>query len=121
MKSYCLKCREDTENIKPRVQILVTLKQWYYQNVQYVVIKNPDFLNIKKQRTLSKLPILGDILFWTYKKMDEIVNKFLLAADKFMPEMHLKQPEFTYSACRPFTKIKERIRKFKETGDTNYI
>ena len=54
-------------------------------------------------------------------KMNKIVNKFLLAADKFMPEMHLKQPEFTYSACRPFTKIKERIRKFKETGDTNYI
>ena len=53
--------------------------------------------------------------------MNKIVNKFLLAADKFMPEMHLKQPEFTYSACRPFTKIKERIRKFKETGDTNYI
>ena len=53
--------------------------------------------------------------------MDEIVNKFLLAADKFMPEMHLKQPEFTYSACRPFTKIKERIQKFKEIGDTNYI
>ena len=53
--------------------------------------------------------------------MDEIVNKFLLTGDKFMPEMHLKQPEFTYSACRPFTKIKERIQKFKEIGDTNYI
>ena len=38
-----------------------------------------------------------------------------------MPEMHLKQPGFTYSACGPFTKNKKRIRKFKETGDTNYI
>ena len=38
-----------------------------------------------------------------------------------MPEMHLKQSGLTYSACRPFTKIKERIQKFKETGDTNYI
>ena len=54
-------------------------------------------------------------------KMNEIVNKFLLAGDKYMPEMHLKQPEFTYSACEPFTKNKERIQKFKETGDTNYI
>ena len=45
--------------------------------------------------------------------MKEIVNKFLLAGDKFMPEMHLKQPEFTYSACRPFTKNKEGIQKFK--------
>ena len=38
-----------------------------------------------------------------------------------MPEIHLKQPGFTYSACGPFTKNKERIQKFKETGDTNYI
>ena len=53
--------------------------------------------------------------------MNEIVNKFLLASDKFMPAMHLKQPGFTYSACGPFTKNKERIQKFKETGDTNYI
>ena len=45
-------------------------------------------------------------------KMDKIVNKFLLAGDKFMPEMHLKQPGFTYSACGPFTKNKERIQKF---------
>ena len=53
--------------------------------------------------------------------MNEIVNKFLLAADKLMPEMHLKQPGFTYSTCGPFTKNKQRIQKFKETGDTNYI
>ena len=53
--------------------------------------------------------------------MNEIANKFLLAGDKFMPEMHLKQPGFTYSACGPFTKNKERIQKFKETGDTSYI
>ena len=54
-------------------------------------------------------------------KMNEIVNKFLLAGDKFMPEMDLKQHGFTYSACGPFTKNRERIQKFKETGDTNYI
>ena len=53
--------------------------------------------------------------------MNIIVNKFLLAGDKFMPEMHLKQPRFTYSACGTFTKNKERIQKFKETGDTSYI
>ena len=53
--------------------------------------------------------------------MNEIVNKYLFAGDKFMPEMHLKQPGFTYSACGPFTKNKERIQKFKETGDTSYI
>ena len=53
--------------------------------------------------------------------MNEIVNKFLLAGDKFTPEMHLKQPGFTYSTCGPFNKNKERIQKFKETGDTSYI
>ena len=53
--------------------------------------------------------------------MNEIVNKFLLAGDKFMPEMHLRQPQFVYSACGSFTKNKERIQKFKETGDTSYI
>ena len=44
--------------------------------------------------------------------MNEIVNNFLLVGDKFMPEMHLKQPGFTYSACGPFTKNKERMEKF---------
>ena len=46
--------------------------------------------------------------------MNEIVNKLLLAGDRFMPEMHLKQPGFTYSACGPFTKNKERIEKFMQ-------
>ena len=53
--------------------------------------------------------------------MNEIVNNFLFAGNKFMAEMHLKQPGFTYSACGSFTKNKERIQKFKETGDTSYI
>ena len=53
--------------------------------------------------------------------MNEIVNKFLLAGDTFVLEMHLKQPGFTYGACGPFTKTKERIQKFDKTGDTSYI
>ena len=53
--------------------------------------------------------------------MNDIINKFLLARDKFMPEMYLNQPEFTYSACGPFTKNKEKIQKFKKTGDSRYI
>ena len=59
-------------------------------------------------------------LRWEYK-LNEIVNKLLLAGDKFVPERHLKQPGFTYSACGPFTQSKERIKKIKETGDTKYI
>ena len=53
--------------------------------------------------------------------MNDIINKFLLTGDKFLPERHLKQLQFTYSACGPFTKNKERIQKFKKTGDTKHI
>ena len=53
--------------------------------------------------------------------MNEIVNKVLLTGDKVMPEMHLKQPEFTYSARGLFTKNKERIQKFKQTGNKKCI
>ena len=53
--------------------------------------------------------------------MNEIVNKFLLIGDKFMPEVHLKQPGFTYCACGPFTRNKERIEKIMQTGNTDFI
>ena len=53
--------------------------------------------------------------------MNKIINKCLLAGDKFMPEMHLRQPRFTYSACGSFTKNKERIEKFMQTGNTDFI
>ena len=53
--------------------------------------------------------------------MNNIIKNTLLAGDKFMPEMHLRHPQFTYSACGPFTKHTQRIQKFKETGDTKYI
>ena len=53
--------------------------------------------------------------------MNNIINEFLLAGDKFMPEMHLRKPQFVYSACGPFTRHKERIKEFKSTGDTRYI
>ena len=50
-----------------------------------------------------------------------MVKTFLLAGDKFMPEMHLTPPGFTYSTCGPFTKNKETIQTFKEAGDSRYI
>ena len=55
--------------------------------------------------------------------MNEVFNKFLLAKDKFMPEMHLRQPGFTYSACGIFTKNKERTQKLKnkQTGFMIYL
>ena len=53
--------------------------------------------------------------------MNEIINKFLLVSDKFIPEMHLRQLTFTYSACGPSTKNKERIEKFMQTDNTDFI
>ena len=53
--------------------------------------------------------------------MNKITKKFLLVGDKYMPEMHLRQPRFIYSACGPFSKNKERMQKFKETRDSRYI
>ena len=53
--------------------------------------------------------------------MNEIINKFLLVGDTFIPEMHLRQPGFTYSASGPFTKNKERIKKFMLSGNTDFI
>ena len=53
--------------------------------------------------------------------MDEIINKCLLVGDKLMPEMHLRQPRFVYSACGPFTRHKERIKEFKRTDNINLL
>ena len=53
--------------------------------------------------------------------MNKIVNKYLLTGDRFTPELHLKPPRFTYSACGPFTKHYDRIQKFKETADLKHL
>ena len=53
--------------------------------------------------------------------MNKVINKCLLAGDKFIPQMHLRQLQFVYSASGPFTRHKERIKKFEQTGDTRYM
>ena len=75
--------------------------------------KNTESINPKVSKTTN-----GKAIKY---KMNNTVNKLLLAGDKFMPEIHLRQPQFTYSACGPYTKHEQRIQKFRETGDTNYI
>ena len=65
--------------------------------------------------------LCGVLLDNKIKYMNNVINKFLLAGDKFMPEIHLRQPQFVYSACGPFTRHKGRIKKFKQTGDMRYI
>ena len=65
--------------------------------------------------------LYGMLLIDKIINMNNVINRCLLAGDNFMPETHLRQPQFVYSACGPFTRHKERIKKFKQTGDTRYI
>ena len=131
MESYCLKCKKYTKNINPQVSSTNNGKLMILSNCAIRGSRKSKFINNQEASgllsklgikiPLSKIPILGDIFFLNIIIMNETVNKFLLVGDKFMPEMHLRQPGFTYSACGPFTKNKERIQKFKEIGDTSYI
>ena len=79
------------------------------------------------EAALTKIPLVGSLWFNSIKqvntshKMNKTVTNFLLAGDKFMPEMYLRQLGLTYSACGLFTKNKEKIHTFKETGDLRYI
>ena len=65
--------------------------------------------------------ICGMLLDNKIINMNNKINKFLLAGEKFMPEMHLRQPRFVYSARSPFSRHKERIKEFKRTGDTHLL
>ena len=80
--------------------------------------------NLGIKTPLNAIPLstcLKDTSCKQWIKMNEIVNTFLLIGDKFMPDMPLKQPGFTYSTCGPFTKNKQRIEKFMQTGNTDFI
>ena len=65
--------------------------------------------------------LFGMVLDNKVININKIINKYFLAGDKFMPEMHLRQPRFVYSACGPFTRHKERIKEFKRTGYTRLL
>ena len=145
MLSYCLKCKKNTESINPELSKTTNSRTMISSKCAICDGKKSKFIkeqqakgllsNLGIRTPLSKIPLLGNILFQlstsslsaiflnaiSLYKMNNIINKFLLAGDKFMPEMHLIQPQFTYSACGPFTKHKQRIQKFKKTGDANYI
>ena len=71
-------------------------------------------LLVAKKSRLIKNKEMHQKIVLTKFKMNEIFNKFLLAGDKFMPKLYLRQPEFTYSPCGPVTKHRERIQKFRE-------
>ena len=100
MKTYCIKCRKDTENIDPKIVRTKNNRLVMQSKCSVCGTKKSRFLkeqeaksllsNLGIKRPLSKVPLLN-VLFWMCIKMNEIINNFLLVGDKFMPEMHLKQ------------------------------
>ena len=128
--TYCLSCKKDTRNIDPGI---VKTK-----NNKRVMSSRCSICNNKKSKFISQgsglfnslglntlqnrmKNALRNVLDNKIINMNNIINKFLLAGNKFMPEMHLRQPQFVYSACGPFTRHKERIKEFKRTGDTRLL
>ena len=112
MLYYWLKCRKNTESKNPKV---VRTKNRRIILLLNCVVWNSKESKFLKEQEEKKILILGDIplvktLFKKYK-MNSIVDRFLLAGDKVMPEMHLRQAGFAYSVCGPFTKNKEWITK----------
>ena len=106
METYHVSCKKYTENENSSVRKTTQSRLCFYQIVPFVARKNQHLLKIKKL---------------TVFEMNNIINNFLLTGDKFMPELHLKQPGFTYKACGPFTKHRERIQKFRETGNLKHL
>ena len=124
MLTYCLKCRKNTMNedakiVKHKNDALSSkcvvcgsrISRFMKEQEAEGLLSN---LGIKT--LLNKIPLLKDLLVYLLaSKMNQIVNKVLLAGDKFMPDTHLKEPGFIHSACGPFAKNKQRIQKFIQT------
>ena len=112
MLSQCLKFKKNTESKNPEAaktteKIILSSKSAVCDIKKSRFIKKQEvsglLSSLGQKTSLCKVPLLGEILFQRYKT-HEIINKFLLRGDQFMSVMHLRQPGFTYSACRPFTK-----------------
>ena len=121
MKTYCVKSRKNTENLNSKIFKTKSNRLIMQSKCSDCGIKKSRFVkeqeakgllsNLGIKTLLNKIPLLNFFVLKCIKR-NEIVNKYLLVGDKFMPEMHLKQPVFTYNTCGLFTKNKERIEKF---------
>ena len=136
MKTYCLVCRKNTDNVNSK---MIELKNDRLQlKSQCSICENKKSRFVKKQELKGILSSLGiripllkipglNILFSCTRiikmnKANSIINNFLLVGDKFMPKLHLVDPIVKkYSACGPFTKHIERIQDFLNTGKLSFI
>ena len=123
---YCLKCRKNTESKNPkvarskngRIMLLSKCAVCDSKKSKFIKQEEPNELlsSLRIKTPLSKIPLIGPLFVLIVlnkliqDKMNDIVNKVLLAGSKLMPEIHLRQPGFTWSACRLFTKNKENSK-----------
>ena len=130
MKSYRLKCKKNTENTNRKVlstsngKAMTLSKCAISGSKKSRFIKNQEakglLSNLGIRITLSKVPIVGDTLFWMYK-MNKIVNKFLLAGDKFMPEMHLNSQDLLIVLADHLQTTKKEFRNLKKLEIQPYL
>ena len=129
MLLHFLKCTKNTESKNPKVartkngRIMLLSKCGVCDSKKLKFIKQQE-----ARKSLSKLGKKNTFKWNSFIRscfvlivLNKLTSWFLWAGDKFMPEMHLRQPGFTYSACESFAKNKERIQEFKETRDSQYI
>ena len=129
MKTYCVMCRKKTKNLKSKIFKTKNGRLIMQSKCADCGIKKSRFgeeqeekgllSNLRVKTLLNKIFIVKCFVLRCIKtnEINEIVNNLLLVGDKFMSEMHLKQPGFIYSACG----LKERVEKFMQTGNTDLI
>ena len=81
-----------------------------------MLLSNCDVCGKQKSTFIKNIELSND-----QYEMNKIINKYIQSGDKCMPELHLKQPRFTYGACGPFTKHQERTQKFRETSNLKHL
>ena len=124
MLSYCLKCRKQKVKSQKNRKIMFLSKCEVCDSKKLTFIKEGEAAGLLT--SLTKINLFGPLFFNSFPevntrhKMSKVAIKLFLAGD-FMPEMDLRQPEFTYSACGPFVKSKERMQTFEEREDSQYI
>ena len=114
METYCVRFRKNTANKNLSVRKIRQNRLMFLSNLLFVARENQLSLKIKNSAILITIEVIS--LKWI-----QSLTNFLFTKDKFIHEMRLKQPGFTYSACGPFTKHRERIQKHRETGNLKHI
>ena len=114
MEAYCVSCKKYSTNGNSRFRKTKQNSLTLLSNCAICGKKKMAFIKNKELHNFNN--IRNDQF-----KLNKIILKLFLTGDKFMGELHLKQPGFTYSASGSFTKLRERIQKVRETGNLKYL